>query len=304
MDILGSKQLSFQHEEIEKLYAQLVIANKELLFQEEEKEKRAAELVIANKELLYQNEEIEKLTAELVIAKNEAEEYSQSKSQFLSLMCHEMRTPLNAILGFSQLLASDTEHSLTEEQLEDLSYVMEGGKRLLSLINDVLDLAKIETSNTNVTIEDVNVKALISNVCTMIKPQADTLFITIDNQTSNGSDFEIKVDDAKVKQALLNIASNAIKYNSEKGTVTLSAHEVGAGKVRISISDAGEGIPEKSFPALFKPFNRLDRVNSTIEGAGIGLSICKQLVELMGGEIGVFHNPDKGMTFWVEFEKT
>jgi signal transduction histidine kinase len=218
-------------------------------------------------------------------------------------MSHELRTPLTAVLGFSQLLTSDTEHPLIEEQLEELSYVISSGKRLLSLVNGVLDLAKIETGNTNVTIEDVNVKTLIAIVCTMIKPQADTLFITIHNQTSNSSDFEIKADDAKIKQALLNIASNAINYNSEKGTVTLSAHKVDAGKVRISISDAGEGVTQKSFSVLFEPFNRLDRVNSTTEAAGIGLSICKQLVELMGGEIGVFHNPDKGMTFWVEFEK-
>ena len=102
---------------------------------------------------------------------------------------------------------------------------------------------------------------------------------------------------------LLNIVSNAIKYNSEKGTITLSAHKTNDGKVRLSIRDTGDGIPQESFPALFEPFNRLDREGSAIEGTGIGLSICKQLVEFMDGEIGVFQNPEKCLTFWVEFER-
>ena len=246
---------------------------------------------------------VEERTRELVMAKDVAEEASKAKSQFLSSMSHELRTPLNSVLGFSELLASDTEHPMTEDQLDSILYITSSGQHLLSLVNDILDLSKIETGNTDVTIEDLDVKALITEICTMIKPQADTQYITIDNQASNGSGLEMKADYKKVKQVLLNIVSNAIKYNSENGTVTLSAYKTDDGKVRISISDTGDGISEESFHALFEPFNRLGQENSIILGTGIGLTICKQLVELMGGNIGVFHNPDKGMTFWVEFEK-
>jgi len=240
----------------------------------------------------------------LIKAKELAESANKAKSKFLSSMSHEFRTPLNTLLGFSQLLAMDTEHPLTQDQLESLSYVINSGQQLLRMIDNVLDFSKFETSNLVLTIEDIDVNTLITDVCHMLQSQADTQFITLDNQApEDSSPLVITSDRQKVTQVLLNIVSNAIKYNNGKGTISLSAHKTNDGKVRLSVSDTGDGIPQKSFPALFEPFNRLDKENSATEGTGIGLSICKQLVEFMDGEIGMFQNPEKGMTFWVEFEQ-
>lgn len=236
----------------------------------------------------------------LIKAKELAESANKAKSKFLSSISHEFHNPLNAVIGFSQLLASDTEHPLTQEQLESLSHVINSGQTLLRLIDNILDFSKIETGNMSLTIEEFDVNILFADICHILQPEAYSQRITLDIQTPDAS-VVITSDHQKVKQVLLNIVSNAIKYNSEKGTITLSASKTSDGKVRISISDTGDGIPQESFPALFEPFNRLDRENSNIEGAGIGLSICKQLVEVLNGEIGVFQNPEKGMTFWVEF---
>ena len=248
--------------------------------------------------------ESKKMEDKLIKAKELAESANKAKSKFLSSMSHEFRTPLNTLLGFSQLLAMDTEHPLTQDQLELLSHVINSGQELLSLIDNVLDFSNFEAGNLVLTIEDIDVNMLIADVCHMLQPQANTQSITLDNHAAADSyPLVITSDRQKVMQVLLNIVSNAIKYNSEKGTITLSAHKTNDGKVRVSISDTGDGIPQESFPALFEPFNRLDREGLAIEGTGIGLSICKQLVEFMDGEIGVFQNPEKGLTFWVEFEQ-
>jgi len=250
------------------------------------------------------NKTIDKLAqneSNLSIAKSDAESANQAKSMFLSNMSHELRTPLNSVLGFSQLLISDTEDPLTPAQLESVSYIASSGEHLLNLINDVLDLSKIESGTTEVKVETINIQSLIDDVYLMIKPQADNSSITIEQNIS--SDLTLKADYKKLMQVILNITSNAIKYNSENGSVILASNKMSNGKVRISVCDTGKGVPEKSFGALFEPFNRLNQSDSPIEGTGIGLSICKKLVELMDGEVGVFNNVDKGLTFWVEFKQ-
>ena len=248
--------------------------------------------------------EVKSRTQQLFTSMTAAEKANQAKSEFLSSMSHELRTPLNAVLGFSELLATDTEHPLNEDQLESLSYVRSAGQHLLRLVEDVLDLSTIEEGHLKLNIETIEIKSLIADICRMVSPQASHQGISIDNTIPDSSALRLKADYTRVKQVLLNIASNAIKYNCENGLVTLASNKTSNDKVRITISDTGEGVPEASFDTLFEPFNRLNKANSTIEGTGIGLTICKQLVELMGGEIGVFHNPDKGMTFWVEFEQS
>lgn len=239
----------------------------------------------------------------LLEAKELAEHANQAKSKFLSSMSHELRTPMNAVLGFSELLATDTHNPLTEEQKESVGFIMQSGQHLLSLINDVLDLAKIEQGHTKINLQEVNTKELISDICALIRPQATQRLITIKNNTSSEPALLIKADLNKIKQVLLNFASNAIKYNNENGTITISCFEADEGKIRLAISDSGAGVAEELLPTLFEPFNRLDKANSAIQGTGIGLTICKELVELMDGEIGVYTNPDNGLTFWVEFDR-
>ena len=229
---------------------------------------------------------------------------SKAKSEFLSSMSHELRTPMNAVLGFAQILKFDTQNPLTEEQLDAVEFILVGGNDLLNLINEVLDLSKIETGHTDLSFEAINVNEIFSLVATTIQQEAKRSSITIDNKTATQpSSLSLQADYNKLKQVILNLSSNAIKYNSEQGVVTFSCEELVTGTVRLSVADTGDGVSEDDFPGLFEPFNRLSKTNSTISGTGIGLSICKKLVDLMGGRIGVFKNPEKGLTFWVEFEK-
>jgi len=255
----------------------------------------------------YKND-LEKLvterTKELESARNEAEKSNQAKSEFLSSMSHELRTPMNAVLGFSGLLATDTQSPLTEDQLESVELIIEGGEHLLNLIDDVLDLSEIESGHSVVNIETVDINTLINKIQFLIQSQAEKQGITIENIVAADCAFKIQADKKKLKQVLLNFCSNAIKYNSENGVLTISCAKTPENKLRLSVSDTGKGVPESSFPGLFEAFNRLDKANSNIQGTGIGLNICKQLVKQMGGEIGVFQNPDKGLTFWVELDET
>jgi len=241
-------------------------------------------------------------TRDLNEALKEAEQANKAKSEFLSSMSHELRTPMNAVLGFSQLLESDTIHPLTEEQLESVSYISESGHHLLQLIDGVLDLSKIESEHLELSMGTVNLNKLFLEIVTLTKHDADKSSITVVNTVIDDLAFNVHADYSKLKQVLLNFTSNAIKYNSEQGSVILSCSQSDARTVRLSISDMGEGVEEGSLSALFEPFNRLKHENSAILGTGIGLTIAKKLTELMGGEIGVFNNPNKGATFWVEFK--
>jgi len=240
-------------------------------------------------------------TTDLEHARKEAENANQAKSAFLSSMSHELRTPLNAVIGFSQLLVLDDKDPLTANQLESVEQISEGGVLLLNLINEILDLSKIESRSIDIKTESIDTNSLVKQVYSLIKPQADQQAITLCNKVTDEEPLLVKADFNRLKQILLNFSSNAVKYNSEKGIVTFSCNRTNEGKIRLSVSDSGKGVPEALFPSLFEPFNRLDKDSSTIQGTGIGLSISKQLAELMGGEIGVYQNPDKGLTFWVEF---
>ena len=237
---------------------------------------------------------------ELKDSKVVAETANIAKSTFLSSMSHELRTPLNAILGFAQLLEYDPGHPLLDAQKESVNHIKDGGKHLLDLINDILDLAKIEAGKVDLHFETVRPQDLFDDIVPLIKTLADKRDITVHTPTSEAGCGPISVDFTRAKQVLLNLLSNAVKYNREGGDVKMGTSVVG-GHVRICVSDTGNGIPEDKISELFKPFARLGAEETAIEGTGIGLTITKELMEHMDGKIGVESIVGKGTTFWVEF---
>ncbi len=237
----------------------------------------------------------------LVYAKEVAEKANLAKSSFLSRMSHELRTPLNGILGFSQLLLNNQKEPLTPHQTDFARHIEKAGHHLLELINEILDLAKIESGYVQLSIEPVDVKMLARECVTLIEPLADKKGISVFNALE-GMDktFYIQADFVRVKQVLINLLSNAVKYNRPNGRVWIECEMTADAKARLSVCDTGKGIDSAKHDELFQPFNRLDEENGQIEGSGIGLSITQRLIEQMGGEIGVESEKGKGATFWIE----
>jgi len=239
----------------------------------------------------------------LTLAKFEAEEANKAKSSFLSSMSHELRTPLNAVLGFTQLLQEDQNASLNEDQYDSLEHIYSAGHHLLNLIDEVLDLSKIENGSINVNLESINLIKLLNSSLELITPELVRSQISLEQNLPTEDNIYVMADNVRLNQVLANLLTNAIKYNKEQGTITVYLTTTSK-KVRIHIKDMGLGIPEDMMDDLFTPFNRLGAAQSGIEGTGIGLTITKMLVELMGGQIGVDNTPGKGCNFWVELDKT
>jgi PAS domain S-box-containing protein len=227
-------------------------------------------------------------------AKEAAERANTAKSEFMSRMSHELRTPLNSVLGFAQIL----EMELTSpDELEMVGYIHHSGKYLLELINEVLDISRIESGHISVMIEPIDLIDLEKECVEIVTPQANELGITIVSRSHY--DYQVLGDQQRLKQVMLNLLSNAIKYNCPGGNVTLTCREVN-GRIRLSVTDTGPGINPELRDRLFTPFDRLDAESSGVEGTGLGLALSKGLVEAIGGTLGVDSVVGQGSTFWIE----
>jgi len=235
----------------------------------------------------------------LVETREEAEKASLAKSEFLSRMSHELRTPMNAILGFSQLLELEIDEP---ENREHIAEIMRAGDHLLELINEVLDLAKIESGKVDLMLEDVRCSKICSESLALVRSLAKSHGVEVKEPCCESAEVVVYIDFTRFKQVLVNLLSNAIKYNQPGGKVALSCEMQASGRLRFSVTDTGVGLSEEQQQRLFNPFDRLGAETSGVDGTGIGLVISKRLIEAMEGKIGLESSPGKGSTFWVEVE--
>ncbi|HXE96386.1 MAG TPA: ATP-binding protein, partial [Dongiaceae bacterium] len=241
---------------------------------------------------------LQEKNVELESAKSVAEKANLSKSEFLSSMSHELRSPLNAILGFAQLLESGSPLP-TDTQKGSIDQILKAGWYLLELINEILDLALIESGKLSLSLEPMSLGAVLLECQEMIEPQAQKNGIRMTFPEYECSCF-IQADRTRVKQVLINLLANAIKYNRPHGAVDVMCSTRSEKRICISVQDTGEGLTTEKLAQLFQPFNRLGQEANSEPGTGIGLVMSKRLVELMGGEIGVESTVGKGSIFWFE----
>lgn len=240
---------------------------------------------------------------ELLTAKEDAERANRAKSEFLSRMSHELRTPMNAILGFSQLMQMDG--SLNVTQQDNLSEIYRAGKHLLQLINETLDLARIEAGRIELNMENVDTTQVITEAIMMTGPLQTHFGVTVNTTYQSPLPYGVVyADRTRLKQVLINLLSNAIKYSKKGSMVDIDCVAININNLRISITDTGAGIAAEDLPNLFVPFSRFTTEKLSIEGTGIGLTITKQLIELMHGKIGVTSQLGEGSCFWVELPST
>ena len=237
---------------------------------------------------------------ELESARSVAEKANLAKSDFLSSMSHELRSPLNAILGFAQLMESDSAQA-PASQKESIAQILQAGWHLLKLINEILDLAKVESRQVPLSEEPVSLAEVLTECQGMIDAQAQQRSIQLRFPVFGAPCF-VQADRTRLKQVLINLLSNAVKYNLKRGLVVISCEPGAPGKTRVSIRDTGAGLSPEQVGQLFQAFNRLGQEAGGEEGTGIGLVVAKRLVELMGGTIGVESSVGEGSTFWFELQ--
>lgn len=238
--------------------------------------------------------------AHLRAAQHAAEQSSRAKSVFLTSMSHEFRTPLNAILGFAELLHYDEEKPLNKEQLSSIDHILTAGQYLLGLVTRVLEMSRIEAGDLKVNMEPVRVEQIIAPCLSIVELEAQKRGIALIDDCGARAEWVVWADRPLVQQVLLNLLSNAVKFNRDGGTVTISCQPAGAEYLRIGIADNGAGIASSKKDELFEPFARLGAEAKTIQGAGLGLAIAKRLTERMQGRIGYESTEGLGSTFWVE----
>ena len=240
---------------------------------------------------------LKRTQAALTAARDEAERANRAKSQFLSNMSHELRTPLNAVLGFTQVLQLDPTGNLNRDQLRQLGEIERAGGHLLALIDDLLDLTRIEAGRIEIELTPVALEPLIDECLRLLQPQAQAQEVRVEPPLFVPT-RRASADARRLKQVLLNLLSNAVKYNHRGGRVTLACR-LQEDTLRIEVRDTGPGLDAWQIAHLFRPFERLGAQRGAIQGTGIGLALSRQLVELMGGQIGVDSQPGQGCCFWV-----
>jgi signal transduction histidine kinase/ActR/RegA family two-component response regulator len=289
--------------EIELRTRALESSNREIAREAQERARARQEVMRLNEQLEQRVHErtmqLELANSELELAIEEARAANQAKSAFLSSMSHELRTPLNAILGFAQILSSNAMPTTPEQKLEFSNHILKSGRHLLTLINEILDLAKVEAGALTLSMEAVDLDEVLAECRTMIESLAAARGIRV-LFPDGCQGMLLRADRTRLKQVLLNLLSNAVKYNREGGAVVLDCLDAGPQRLRLSVRDTGMGLESGQVAALFQPFNRLGQEGGTQEGTGIGLVVTRRLVELMGGEIGVTSSPGVGSVFWIE----
>lgn len=235
---------------------------------------------------------------ELGIAKEQADSANRAKTVFLSSMSHELRTPLNAVIGFADLLDKGMLGGMQSAQKAAISHILNSGRHLLGLVNEVLDLTRIESGSLEFKIDTVELDSIVNESIAMILPLANRRHIDINNQCKNN--VFIRADAARARQALLNLLSNAVKYNVENGSVIIACNAE-AGRIRVSITDTGPGISGEYQQLLFQPYQRLGAEQTATEGTGLGLVISKHIALAMHGDIGFTSQVGRGSCFWIEF---
>ena len=238
------------------------------------------------------------LSRALVEAKEQAETANRAKSSFLSSMSHELRTPMNAILGFTQLLELD--RSLAPKHKENLREIREAGAHLLRLIDELLDLSRVESGRMSLSLQVVELAPIVKSCIHLMAADATSRGIDLTQPGSECQAVMLEADPTRLKQVLLNLLSNAVKYNRPNGTVKISCKAVDGRRYRISVSDTGAGIADTHRHRVFDEFDRLGADGGPVGGTGIGLAMSKRLIEQMGGEIGLESVPGEGCTFWIE----
>ena len=281
-------------------------SNQALAREAEERSNAQHEVMRLNQQLERRVQErtmqLELINNELELAVEAAKSANAAKSAFLSSMSHELRTPLNAILGFAQILTSDTLPTTLAQKKEFANHVLKSGRHLLTLINEILDLAKVESGTVTLSMEPVALDDMLAECRGMVEPLGRARQIRMLFPDATGA--VLLADRTRLKQVLLNLLSNAVKYNREMGAVVFSCSAVGPQRLRLSVQDTGEGLTPAQVDGLFQPFNRLGQENGAEEGTGIGLVVTRRLVELMGGTIGVSSSVGVGTVFWIELEMT
>lgn len=243
-------------------------------------------------------EELDAANKQLDQARQQADKANQEKSRFLSNMSHELRTPLNSIIGFAQILSSTALPSTPEQKKGFANNILQSGRHLLTLINEILDLAKIESGAIALTLQPVALATVLLECRAMIEPLAKQRGIHL--RFPAECDAQVLADQTRLKQVLLNLLSNAIKYNREGGVVIVRCTPKEPGRVRVDVQDTGAGLDRAQLETIFQPFNRLGREAGDVEGAGLGLTLSRHLVEWMQGSISVVSAVGVGSTFQIE----
>lgn len=272
-----------------------LLAHQAALALDESRQFAAMQRLVAERETLLKQAQASNV--ELEQARTAAERANHAKSEFLSRMSHELRTPLNAVLGFAQLLSMDP---LTEEQQDSINHILKAGHHLLGLINEVLDIARVEAGRLSMSPEPVEIAEVVSETLDLIQPLAAGRNIHISRPVPGGRTIHVHADRQRIKQVLINLLSNGVKYNSPGGRVTVSWEQMPFDRLRIHVRDTGPGIAPQHLDRLFVPFDRINADQTGEEGTGLGLALSQRLAEAMGGTLSVESTLGEGSIFTLD----